>query len=50
MLVEFIAMMGGELNHSFREAIVVLLLLHGVVQRGVAEVFFAVGNEEFFEL
>lgn len=50
VFIEFVPVLSGELDHAFGEAVVVFLLLHGVVEGGVAEVFFAVGDEEFFEL
>ena len=50
MLVEDVAALGGQLQQPLREAVVVLLLLGGVVQGGVAKVLVAVGDEEFFEL
>ncbi len=50
VFVEFVPVLSGELDHALGEAVVVFLLLHGVVEGGVAQVFFAVGDEEFFEL
>ena len=50
VLVEDVAALGGQLQQPLREAVVVLLLLDGVVQGGVAKVLVAVGDEEFFEL
>jgi hypothetical protein len=40
----------GEFQQLFREAIVVLLLLEGVVECRVAEILLAVGNEELLKL
>lgn len=50
VLVEDVAALGGQLQQPLREAVVVLLLLSGVVQGGVAKVLVTVGNEEFLEL
>lgn len=50
VLVEDVAAVGGQLEEPFGEAVVVLLLLDGVVQGGVAQVLVTVGDEELFEL
>jgi hypothetical protein len=43
-------MLGGKLDHAFSELVVVLLLLHGVVESRMTEVFFSVGNEKLLKL
>lgn len=43
-------MLGSQLDESFRETIVVLLLLDRVVECRMAEVLFAIGNQKGFEL
>ena len=50
VLVEDVAAVGGQLQEPLGEAVVVLLLLDGVVQGGVAQVLVTVGDEELFEL
>jgi hypothetical protein len=49
-LVKDVAMLGSQLEESFREAIVVLLLLDRVVECRMSEVLFAIGNQKGFEL
>ena len=50
MLVKYVAAFGSQFQHPLGELVVVLLLLDGVVESGVTEVFLAVGNKKFFEL
>mmetsp|Transcript_10051 Transcript_10051/g.27538 ORF Transcript_10051/g.27538 Transcript_10051/m.27538 type:complete len:248 (+) Transcript_10051:1243-1986(+) len=45
-VVEDVSVIGGELQEPLREAVVVLLLLDRVVECGMAEVLFAVGDQE----
>jgi hypothetical protein len=49
-VVKGISMLGGKLDHAFSELVVVLLLLHGVVESRMTEVFFSVGNEKLLKL
>lgn len=43
-------MSASEFDETLRERVIILLLLNGVVEGGVTEVFLAVVNEEIFEL
>jgi hypothetical protein len=49
-VVKGISMLGGKLDHALCELVVVLLLLHGVVESRMTEVFFSVGNEKLLKL
>lgn len=49
LLVEDEAVLGGKLDHLFREAVVEPLLLTGVIEGRVTEVFAPVGDEEGFK-
>mmetsp|Transcript_20943 Transcript_20943/g.59770 ORF Transcript_20943/g.59770 Transcript_20943/m.59770 type:complete len:580 (-) Transcript_20943:211-1950(-) len=48
-LVKDVPVLGGKIQQEFRQAVVVLLLLDGVVEGGVTQVLLAVGDEEGFE-
>ena len=43
-------MLLSKLDHTLSEAVVILLLLHGVVERTVTEVLLTVCNEELLKL
>jgi hypothetical protein len=49
-IIKDISMLGSQLQQALREPVVVLLLLDGVVESRMAEVFFPVGNEKGFQL
>lgn len=48
--IKLITVSASEFDETLRERVIILLLLHGVVEGGVTEVFLAVVNEEIFEL
>lgn len=49
-IVEAIATFGGQLDHTERETIVILLLLHSVVEGTVSEILVAIGWYTFGDL
>jgi hypothetical protein len=50
LLVKDVSVLGCQLKELFRQAVVILLLLHRVVESRVAKVLFAVRNQKGFEL
>jgi hypothetical protein len=48
-LIKDVAVFGCQFEQAFRELVIVLLLLDGVVESRVSKVFLSVGNEKGFK-